>query len=405
MRERTTWNREDVLKRTAAMGKKADPYTMNQDHKQPSADDYVSGDSSSWAEDVAPSDWDKETKRDEIGLPEKLDKTAATALLLKKADLCVKVAQMVLRNASDDAVEDQALAFMSLPDADLINTFNRLAQDEQAPAEQQAEESKQAEQQEQAPAAQEPAAQAAQEQQMTAMQQAMQAMQQGDEQGAKAAIQQMVTEAMQQAKAQQQAPAQQAPAQVQASKKKAQDEQQEQAPAEEQKQAAPQAPVAGQDLQAMVQQAVQSALAGMGLQQQAQQEQAPMQAQADEMLLDDMLADPTAPMGDMGGDIELEPSPMDVGEMGLGPEDEALKMLFANDDEQEQAQAQAPAQDQKQASVLRTASTRTVGTKPTAGVSRVGGSVSQSKTASSDVDKLSNIWSSAPDVRDHFGMK
>ena len=50
MRERTTWNREEIAKR-AAMPKKADPYTMNQDHKQPSAEAYVNGDPSKWAED------------------------------------------------------------------------------------------------------------------------------------------------------------------------------------------------------------------------------------------------------------------------------------------------------------------------------------------------------------------
>lgn len=428
MRERTTWNRDEILKR-AALNKKADPYSMNQEHKQPSADKYVSGDPSSWAEDVhSPNEWDKEyangqTKRNEVGMPEMRsetfshpEKTASeTQLLVKKADLCVKVARAMLgKKASDEVVEDQAVALMSLADGDLIDTFNRLAQDEQG--QQQAEEPKQAQEQgqsqEQAPPAQQ-TQQAAAPQQQTAAEAFTYAQQHGDADGMKQALQQMVQEALaQQAPAQ--APAQeQAPMQAQAStKKKAQDDQGQQAPAQEQKEAAPQAPVAqGQqmDLQAMIQSAVQAALQGQQAPMQAQ-EQAPPPAEEqmplanDQMLLDEMLspgAGPGAMAAGAVGDIELDPAPMDVGEVGLSAEDDVLKTLFANDESEAQQQMQ-----EKQAAVVRTASTRTVGTKPTAGVSRVGGLGGQTKTAgTNDVDKLSSLWSSAPDVKEHFGLK
>ena len=81
MRERTTWNRDSV--KQAATQRQADPYAMNQDHlsQQPKADKYVTGDPSTFAEDVTqPNTWDVEyangqTKRDEIGMPEKRPET------------------------------------------------------------------------------------------------------------------------------------------------------------------------------------------------------------------------------------------------------------------------------------------------------------------------------------------
>jgi preprotein translocase subunit SecA len=90
---------------------------------------------------------------------------------------------------------------------------------------------------------------------------------------------------------------------------------------------------------------------------------------------------------------------MSMEEDVLGPEDEVLRDLFANDESDAAQQVQQQWQD-KQAFV-RTASTRTVGTKP-AGVSRIGG---VALTKSNDVDRLSGLWNSAPDVSEAFGMK
>jgi hypothetical protein len=98
------------------------------------------------------------------------------------------------------------------------------------------------------------------------------------------------------------------------------------------------------------------------------------------------------------GGIQMDQSQMDVGMDDLGPEDEVLRTLFAQDDDQ-----QAQDQDQVQQKQARTASTRTVGTRPTAGVSKIGGT--GGSTGGTVIDNLSSLWQSAPDVRDAFGIK
>jgi len=423
MRERTTWNRDSI--KQAAVAKKADPYLMNQDHvgQQPPADKYLTGDPSTFAEDVHPAKdtWEAEyangqVKRDEIGLPEMRkdtfnhpEKTAADkAVLLKKANIAIRVASMMLgKNASEQAVEDQSVSLMHLPDAELVNTFNRLAGDEpQVEAvQQQAVQQQQAQQQQQAPQGAS-AVQSATYQQ--AMDQCKQAIQAGDEQGCKQAI-----EAMVQAQMMQQAKDGSGTAgiegMVQAAVKRALQAQTMQQAQPQQQQAVTnqqaQQPVQQQVAQQPVQQAPQGASA-VQAQPQPQQQQAvtnaeqPVEAiQADDALLDDMLMDTPGGMSEM--DIEMEAPSMDMSDAVLGPEDEVLKTLFATDDQggqggQEQEQAQ-----QKQA-MTRTASTRTVGTRPSGGVSRVGGGAPAGR--GSDADKLSSLWASAPDVKDAFGM-
>ena len=93
-------------------------------------------------------------------------------------------------------------------------------------------------------------------------------------------------------------------------------------------------------------------------------------------------------------DIEMGMQGMDTGEVVLGSEDEILRNLFAQDDDQ-----QADDEGQKQASI-RTASTSTVGTKPSGGVSKIGGST----TGGSSEPSLDGLWKTAPDVRDVFGI-
>ncbi len=148
MRARTTWNMNEILTRTAAsptaaMNRTADPYAMNQDHKQPDADKYLTGDPSAFAEDITtPNNWEVEysggaLKRDEIGLAEPRpdtfnhpEKTAALnqQAVLKKADITVRIARRMLgANAPDAMVEDQAAAFMHMPDEQVIATYTRLA--------------------------------------------------------------------------------------------------------------------------------------------------------------------------------------------------------------------------------------------------------------------------------------
>ena len=435
-RPRTTWNKDEI--KTAAMSKQADPYLMNQDHvsKNPPAAKYMNGDPSSWAEDVhEPNEWDAEysggtTKRNEIGEPEfrsetfnHAEKTASVALLVKKADLAVKTARLFLPRSVEASVEDQAVALMSLPDHDLIETFQRLAQDQDAQEGQKDQKQQASQQDDQGQKDQKQQAsqqdqggqekdqqkqQASQEQgqqdqgqqkqqagmqQQSAMDQCMEAMQQGDQQKAQAAVQKMVQEAMQQHQ------------QKMAASKKAQEQGQEKdqqkQPAGMQQQSAEQMK---QQIQSMVQQAVEQQMQGSSM-----QDNMPMTA--DDQMLDDMLA-PQANEEPMMEDIEMETSPMDMGEVEMGPEDEVLKSIFANQEsddaeqaeQHQQASQQQDQQGQQKQAAVRTASTRTVGTKPTNGVGRVGGT--GSKTASSGkADQLSSLWATAPDVRDVFGLK
>ena len=425
MRERTTWNRQ------AAQTKVADPYLMNQDHvsQQPKADDYVIGDSSSFAEDVHPSKdtWEAEysggqVKRNEIGMPEMRQDTfkhneksaADKTLLLKKADLCIKTASLMLRTASAADIEDQSVALMHLPHGDLINTFNRLAQ--QDPVAQQV--------------------QSAQQQVAQLTQQAQECIQAGDFQAAQQCLAQAAQAQSQAQGSSMQVMAQddQGQAQGQAQQKQAQDDQgqdqgqtpqkqaqddqsqaqgqaqQKQSPAEQAQQkqalmiqAAVKAAV-DQVMQQMAQQApVQQVAQQAPVQQVAQQapvqQVAQMNQNAEDMALADMLMEMPGedPMSEVG--IQMDPSPMDVGDLDMGPEDDVLMTLFANDQGQDDSQASSQGQGQKQA-MARTASTRTVGTRPTQGVSRVGGGPVAS--GGGDVNKLAALWPSAPDVSDAF---
>lgn len=426
MRERTTWSRDSI--KQAAVAKKADPYLMNQDHvnKQPAADAYVTGDPSTFAEDVHPSagTWEAEyaggqVKRNEIGQPEMRkdtfnhpEKTAADkALLLKKANIAIRVASMMLgKNASETAVEDQSVSLMHMPDAELVDTFNRLAGDEPV----QSVEQQQAAQQQQAQMTQQSAYQAAQDQ-------AKAAIQAGDEAGCKQAIEAMVQAQMQQqafTNAQQaptQAPAQQSvEAMVTAAVKKALQDQTQAPVAQTQQQAVQQQAVQQQQAveqqQAVQQQQAQQAPAQQApvAQQPPAQQQAVQQPEvmADDAMLDEMLMDQSG-VSEM--DIEMDAPSMDTGDAGLGPEDEVLKTLFASDEteqaqqaQQGQTQQEQAAQGQAKSAMTRTASTRTVGTRPSGGVSRVGGGAPAGR--GSDADKLSSLWASAPDVKDAFNM-
>jgi hypothetical protein len=394
MRERSTWNREEVVKK-AAIAKKADPYTMNQDHPQPAADKYVTGDPSTFAEDVhEPNTWESEyangqTKRDEIGLPEMRSDTfnhsekTASEVMIKKADLCIAVAKLMLSGkkvASDvTAVEDQAVALMSLPDRELIATHKRLAEEGEKPdflkdKEEEKGQDKQAQQEQQQAQQQEQQAQQQEQQAQQQQEQQAQAQQQQDQQTQVAAPKTQV--AAPQVAGTQVAQIQQllASGNLQAAQEQIQQMMQQQ----------------NQGQQAQGQQPQQQQM------QQDQGQQAQGQQQQDDQTLDQMLAaDDCAPMAE--ADIEMAPGQMDVGMDDLGPEDEVLRNLFANDDEE--SEGQQDQQQQKQANI-RTASTRTVGTRPSAGVSKIGGASSPT----SGVD-LSRLWQSAPDMREVFGLK
>ena len=394
MRERTTWNRDQI--KQAAQNKVADPYTMNQDHvdQQPKADAYVTGTPSDFAEDVNKENrWETEysggeVKRDEIGMPEKRpetynhpEKTASEAVLLKKADLTVKVARMMLpKTATEAAIEDQAFGLMYMPDAELINTFDRLANESEFPGGQFPTA------QQQAPVQQEQQAQQQAPVQQQAQQQQTQPVAMDQQAQLQSMIQSMVEQAMKQ----------------QGCGKMANGLEQQQQAQQQVQQAQQQ-----QVQQAQQQQAQQQAQQEQQAQQQEQQAQQ-QQPVSDDQLLDTMLMGPEGDI-DMGMGIEMEAPTMDTGDVVLGPEDDVLRTLFANQEAQdaEQVQQQQEGGEQKQekqAGMTRTASTRTVGTRPTQGVSRVGGAAASSQTSSSETNKLAALWPSAPDVREAFGI-
>jgi len=435
MRERSTWLPDQIAKRAAALSKKADdPAVLNNpDHlkEQPSAEKYLTGGPSEFAEDVATPDWKVEysggeTKRNEIGMPEVRpetfnhpEKTAAQQqdevekeddFLEKKADVCLNLARRMLpKTASESVIEDQALAFMHMPDSYLVETATRLAQQEQGDEGQGQQEQKQAQQQQAEPEEKQEQKQAQQQQSepeekqqeqkaageippqflenikekkeekkdedkkeaSTALsklaQQACEAFQQGNPMMAQQTIQQMVQQAQQQGMPMDQM---------------------------------------AQQIQQMVQQAMGQQPAPMA------QQQPPMQQMADDQLLDQMLqvqakstetSMPTATVASM--DIQLEGPSMDVTEIKLGSEDEALTALFASHTEvREAAQAQAlttgvpvPAP----APMTRTAAVKTVGTRPNGGVAQLGGG-SSAPAGGGEIDKLSDLWASAPDVKSVF---
>jgi hypothetical protein len=364
MRERTTWSRQ------AAMSRRADPYLMNQDHKQPAADAYVIGGPSEFAEDVHPSKdtWEMDYKggevsRNEIGQhqmrPDTFnhnEKTASKEFLLKKANLCIEVSRMMLGSVSEEVLEDQAASLMNLPDEELVQTFDRMACQHQS--EEQMQQAQGQQQMQQAQGQQQVAWN-----QSSAYQQAVesckQALGSGDQQAADQAIQAMVQAAMQQAQGQQQ----KQQAQGQAQKQQAQG------------------------------------------QQQMQQSQA-QEVEADEML--ELLSDPSMDGMDAEDDMgfELESPAMDLDDVDLGPEDQDLMNVMAGEktqqqesDESEEEEEEAP-QASKKANV-RTASTRTVGTRPTSGVNRLGNGA---PVQSGEVNKLSSLWATAPNVKDAFNI-
>lgn len=456
MRERTTWSRAEIAK--TAFGRVAeDPRAMNQDHlkQQPAADAYGIGGPSEFGEDVHPSTgtWKAEqsggeTKRNEIGMPEMRkdtfnhpEKTASDEeALIKKADLAAKVARSMLKQASESAIEDQALALMHMPDAALVETANRLAaqddeekeagqgQNDQGKQAKDANDEKDAKDANEAQGQQDQGKQAKdandeeqgqgqqdqgqakqggqipeafkeniqkmkdkakdkdddkgknqQGKEASAGDQFVQALKLGDGQGIQSALQQMLSGALQQMMGQQQ-------------------QQQQVAQGQNQQQ-----PMAQQVQQQMAQG-----------QQQQQQPMAQQQQMAEDQLLDQMLQDELGQPGQamMAGaaepEIQMEASSMDVGEVQLGEADAVLSTLFASNPEYQNAAEASQIQGGVGSSVTaahggmgRTASTRTVGTRPSNGVSQIGGA-SGSNAGGSDVDRLSNLWATAPDVKNVF---
>lgn len=383
MRQRTTWNTNEILNRTAATSptaattRTADPYAMNQDHikQQPSADKYLTGDPSAFAEDITtPNNWEVEysggaVKRNEIGMPEDRpetfnhpEKTASVNhdLLLKKADMTVRIARRMLgANAPEGAIEEQAASLMHLPDAEVINTYNRMAGEMPPALKEHMEQKQQGAKQEQAGQEQE------------AQEQAKQAAIRGDKRAFDAAVARLVqirlANGQQQPPAQQQAgQQQQGQAQQQAGQQQGQAQQQA---GQDQQSAwydtkAPRpghpgpdtGPYAGQQQQAQGQQAPMMQQQGQGQQQMppaqagqqqfpggqfptAQGQQAPMQQQAQGQAPAQGVEAQVQQM------IEQAAQQMQQGKQANDPQQAPAQQQQAGQQQQAQGQ-QAPAQQQ-----------------------------------------------------------
>lgn len=470
MRERTTWDRTKIANQLKKIAE--DPRAMNQDHleQQPAADAYDIGGPSEFAEDVHPPDgsWkaeqgsDGNTERNEIGQPEFRSETFTASLspeeVQKKAHLCTKVARVMLpKTASEQAIEDQAVALMDLPTPSLQDTLTRLASDDDADddnegqdkeagevppqfkeniekmkekAKDKADEGddkgqdkgqdKEAAQQQQAQGQDDKQGQDQEEgqdkeagQQQTQGQDDKQSQDQEegqDKEASKSAddddedeeVQEMVKEAATQLLAIPEGEARTAAMKAVASpifhikkKKRAEMDQQ-----------------AMQQLMGQVQDMVQQACQNMAQQQQQGQEQ--LMGQDDQQLIDQMLSDDYGQQQQQmqvlaESDIQMDTPNMDVGDASLTADDAVLSQIFASGSEVIQAMeanniqglpnpvtaSQAPAQ-----TMSRTAS-RQVGTQPSAGVSKLGGATAPSQ-GSDDVNNLSSLWKTDPDVSGVF---
>lgn len=151
-RWRSTWSDSTPVRREAATTRTADPYTMNQEHPQPSPVEYESGDPDAWAETPTNSDphVKKEyegdhVKRNEVGFGEFRDDTwkhkdsdqwggkgkydnasSARAAAERKASAAERVARVLLRSSNEELVMAQAVDLMTLPGQALASTLQRI---------------------------------------------------------------------------------------------------------------------------------------------------------------------------------------------------------------------------------------------------------------------------------------
>lgn len=145
-RWRSTWSDSTPVRREAATVRTADPYTMNQEHPQPSPTEYESGSPDEWAETptsnarVEQEYKGDQVKRDDVGFGEFRDDTfkrpdwgqakydSARAAAERKASAAERVARVLLRSNDEKLIEAQAVDLMALPGPMLASTIRRLDQ-------------------------------------------------------------------------------------------------------------------------------------------------------------------------------------------------------------------------------------------------------------------------------------
>lgn len=328
--------------------KTADPYSMNQDHSQPSHEQYQAGDPSAWAEDVHPTLPDDEALgRNDVGHSNKAsstdywdddtsERTARSqkesardvyAHLERKAFQCVKIADALLPGAPESLIEAQALDFMSLPDEAVVATAIRLAEEHAEEEEAKEEEA--------------------------------------DDEDVEAMLREMLSEAKEE-------------------KKEDEDEDEDEDASDEEEEKEEDADADEEDEEDAE---VEAMLRDMLSEDKEDADEAEEEEEEDEeieAMLQDMMnhGEPSASSTEM--DIQLDPT-MDTVSAGIDEDDTVLSNLFA-DTVPDEARNAAP---QKQAS----------GRK---GVQTLGGRVKEATDSGGDDVNLSKLWQSDPDVSDIF---
>lgn len=106
-----------------------DVYRMNTERKSKDheADDWKTGDPSDFGEEVnMEHPWKKEKRDPQTNMPV-ASKKAALKLAKKKAELGLKIAELMLPGADEDTIDEQVLDLMSLPVNTLASLYDRTA--------------------------------------------------------------------------------------------------------------------------------------------------------------------------------------------------------------------------------------------------------------------------------------
>lgn len=150
-RQRSTWSKpgSEAAPRQAATSRRADVYTMNQEHPQPSVLEYESGDPDSWAETPTTNknvemDYEGDhVRRNEVGFAEFRKDTfdhkdskewggggkydnAREAAVQRKASYALDLSRELLRTDNAEALMDQATELMSLPSRSIASALRRI---------------------------------------------------------------------------------------------------------------------------------------------------------------------------------------------------------------------------------------------------------------------------------------
>jgi hypothetical protein len=443
MRERLTWKRGGAnnapARRASAHPAYPDEGPANPAYQpDPEADAYENGDPSSWAEDPHPGPYPQSAHPaypDEgPASPAYTAKKGSVGLAIdRKAAKCVRLASALLGpNASEHALENQALAFMDLSDRVLHASLSRLAQQEEEEVEEEVEEDE-SESMKGKKATQRRLAQQEEDEEDEAEEQ--------QEKGAKKAalakaaylrrLAQQIEEEVEEdeedeAEEQQEKGAKKASALearldrierlltagipgmfMQHEEQQAEDEvevesleemlleemlheemqhEAQQAPAPH---ASPEAQQAEAQLAEMLQEEGMGGVLGAEYQDEAEamlMEEVPM-ADAGMGMGDGAMSDPMGLMGDMNDDDAILASLFSGG------------MKYAKQDEAEEQQDEAEEQQEKGAKKKASASLRPQPRKASTGATRLGGVTKEA----AEVNDLSNLWESAPDVSKYFG--